>query len=114
NPASNARGATEGYFVTGEGAGGITSAEDPRVLIYLETQLAQVAPFLRRTGEVEKIRAGATPGILVRWEGTNPDGQKIQAQSLATIMKGFGIGIFAIGEVDPIKAREKTLRGIFA
>jgi hypothetical protein len=114
NATSTEKGPTEAYFVTGEGAAGITSAEDPQVLLYLETQMAQFAPFLRRAGDVEKIRAGAAPGILVKWQGTNPDGLKLQAQALATIMKGFGIAILALGETKQIELREKTLRGIFA
>src|SRR5213076_3196951 len=81
---------------------------------YLETQLAQVAPFLQRQGEVEKIRAGAAPGILVRWEGVNPDGLKIEAQAFAAILKGYGVSIIALGDVKQIKAREKILRGVFA
>jgi hypothetical protein len=111
---SNEKGPTEVYMVLAEGAQGITSAEDPRVLAYLESQLLQLAPFFRRAGEVEKIRAGAAPGIVVSWEGTNPDGLKVRALALSTILKGYGISVVALGDTKRVQSREKTLRGIFA
>ncbi|MDB6041123.1 MAG: hypothetical protein JWM99_4964 [Verrucomicrobiales bacterium] len=111
---SNEKGPTEAYLVFAESAEGISTAEDPRVLAYIETQLLQVAPFFRRSGEVEKISAGTAPGIFVIWDGTNPDGMKVQAQALSTILKGYGISVVALGETARIKSREKTIRTIFA
>lgn len=111
---SNEKGPTEAYLVFAESAEGIATAEDPRVLAYIETQLLQVAPFFRRSGDVEKIRAGTAPGICAIWEGTNPDGLKVQAQTLSTILKGYGISVVALGETGRIKSREKTIRTIFA
>ncbi len=71
-------------------------------------------PFLRRAGENEKIRAGATPGILIIWEGNNPGGMRVRACAFATILKGYGVALIALGDKRQIAGREKTLRGIFA
>ena len=111
---SNEKGPTEIYLVLAESAAGITTAEDPRVVAYINAQLLQIAPFFQRVGEIEKIRAGAAPGIVVTWDGTNPDGVKVQAQSFSTIMKGYGISVLALGEASRVKSRGGILRGVFA
>jgi hypothetical protein len=101
-------------LVIAEAAEGVTSPEDPAVAAFLDQQLRQIAPFLRRTGDIEKMRAGAAPGVLLRWEGANPDGMKVTAQAFAAVLKGFGVALVAMGESGQIAARDKTLRGIFA
>jgi hypothetical protein len=112
--ASNADGPTEAYLVFAEAAEGARSAEDPRVVQYLDGQLGQLIPSLKRAGEPEKVRAGAAPGILATWEGTNARGMLIRAQAFATILKGYGVALVGLGDKDQISRREKTLRGIFA
>jgi hypothetical protein len=113
NAGSNEKGPTEIYFVMADSAQGVTTAEDPRVAAHLDAQWLQFVPFLRRAGEIEKIPAGTAPGILGRWEGTNPDGVKVQAQALTTILKGYGISVLALGDIKLVQSREKELRGIF-
>ncbi|HEY5912893.1 MAG TPA: hypothetical protein VJA21_20060 [Verrucomicrobiae bacterium] len=112
--ASNADGPTEAYLAFAEAAEDIRSAEDPRVVQFLDGQLGQLMPFLKRTGEVEKIRAGAAPGVLATWEGTNPKGMTVRAHAFATVLKGYGVALVGLGDQTRIAAREKTLRGIFA
>ncbi|MBI4624582.1 MAG: hypothetical protein HY736_15365 [Verrucomicrobia bacterium] len=112
--ASNAAGATEAYLVLGEGAQGVTSVEDPRVVQYYSQQMAQMWPFLRLTGQPERIRAGAAPGIVLTWEGTSPIGMAVRAQVLATVLKGYAVAIVALGDKTRIAARDKTVREIFA
>jgi hypothetical protein len=112
--ASNADGPTEAYLVLAEAAEGVTSAEDPRVVQFLEAQLGQLMPFLRRVGETEKIRAGAAPGILATWEGDSPKGLRVRAHAFAAVLKGYGVALVGLGEKKQITAREPTLRGIFA
>lgn len=114
NAASNADGPTEAYFMLAQAAEGALSAEDPRVVQYLDGQLGLLMPFLRRAGEPEKIRAGAAPGILVTWEGDNPKGMRVRSHAFATILKGYGLALVALGDKKQITGREETLRGIFA
>ena len=111
---TNAAGATEAYLVVGEGAQGIASAEDPRVIQYFSQQMAQLAPFLRLTGQPERIRAGAAPGILLSWEGTNLLGMAVRARVLATVLKGYAVAIVALGDKAKIAERDATVREIFA
>lgn len=112
--ASNADGPTEAYLVLAQAAEDARSAEDPRVVAYLDGQLGQLMPFLKRVGELEKIRAGAAPGILVTWEGDNPKGMLVRSHAFATILQGYGVALVALGDKKLIAGREKTLRGIFA
>ncbi|MBW3622193.1 MAG: hypothetical protein KY468_02150 [Armatimonadetes bacterium] len=111
---STASGPTEAYFVLGEGAEGVSSPEDPRVVAFLEQQVQQIAPFLQRAGGVEKIKAATAPGILVTWEGQSPTGMALRAQAHTTILKGYGITLFTLGVKEKIAAREKTVRSIFS
>ncbi|MBM3880933.1 MAG: hypothetical protein FJ387_14640 [Verrucomicrobia bacterium] len=111
---SNADGPTEAYLVFAEAAEDAQSAEDPRVLQYLDAQLGQLMPFLKRTGAPEKIRAGAAPGMLATWEGQNPRGMLVRAYAFATILKGYGVALIAVGDKHQTTPRERTLRGVFA
>jgi hypothetical protein len=113
-PRSAGQETAEAYLVFAEAAEDITSAKDPRVVQFLDQQLGQMLPFLKRSGESEKIRAGAAPGILVTWEGDNPKGMTVHAHAFATVLKGYGIALVGLGDRKQIAAREKTLRGIFA
>jgi hypothetical protein len=111
---SNDKGATEAYLVFAGGAEGVTSADDPRAIASVEGPLLQVAPFLRRAGQIEKIHAGSSPGICITWEGTNPDGMKVKAEALCTVLKGYGLAAVGLGETKSIEKREKILRSVFA
>lgn len=112
--ASNADGPTEAYIVSAQAAEGITSAEDPRVINYLDLQMRQLAPFLQRTGQGEKVKAGTVPGVLLTWDGSNPRGLEVRAQTYAIVLKGYGIGVTALGGKNEIARREKIVRGVFA
>ncbi len=114
DPASNADGPTEAYFVVGEAAAGVTSPTDPRVLAFLDGQMGQLVPFMRRSGSGTPINAGSAPGVLVSWAGSNPKGMALQAHAFTTILKGFGVVLFAIGDQEQVARRDKTLRGVFA
>jgi hypothetical protein len=110
----DATGPQEIYVVTGEGAEGVTDINDPRVLPYLEQQMAQLAPFLQRIGEPQQMRVATAPGIAVTWEGTNPYGKQIRAKVHATILKGYAVSLIALGQTDKIATREGVLQAIFA
>lgn len=112
--ASNSDGPTEAYLVLAEAAEDIKSAEDPRVVQFLDGQLEKLMPFLKRTGEPEKIRAGAAPGVLAKWEGDNSKAMTVRAHAFATVLKGYGVALVGLGDKKQVLARDKTLRGIFA
>lgn len=112
--ATSASGPMEAYFVLGQGTEGISSPEDPRVVAHLDQVVTQLAPFLRRTGGVEKIKAATAPGIRVTWEGANPMGVNLRAQANTTILKGIGITLFTMGDKSKIAARDRTMEAIFS
>lgn len=114
NLATSAEGPDEAYLIGAESAAGVTAPDDPRVLAYLDLQMSQLAPFMRRSGSPEKTSCATAPGILVRWEGRNPRGDLIKAEGFTTLLKGYGIVLFAIGKEAALTGRERVLRGIFA
>lgn len=114
NAASNASGATEAYFVLAEGAQGIASPEDPRIVQYFGQEMMKFAPFLRSSGQPERIRAGSAPGILLTWEGNNPAGMALRARMLITILKGYAVAILALGDRAKIAERDGVVRGMFS
>ncbi len=114
NPAQNANGPMEIYLLMAEAANGVTSIDDPRVTPYIEGQMQQLAPFLQRVGETQKVSDGATPGLLFSWDGTNPLGLKVRANVMATVLKGFSVALLAMGDKDKIAARQTVLNDVFS
>jgi hypothetical protein len=114
NAASNASGATEVYIVLAEGAQGIASPEDPRIVQYFGQELAKFAPFLRPSGQQERVRAGPAPGVLLTWEGSNPMGMVVRARMFVTILKGYAVAILALGDQAKIAERDSVVRGMFS
>ncbi|HEX8551361.1 MAG TPA: hypothetical protein VF681_07370 [Abditibacteriaceae bacterium] len=106
--------AREIYFAFADGAEGVTSAQDPRVLPYLDEKLRGIAPFLQQQGQVQTVNAGAVPGILATWQGTNPQGLDVRAHVFAVVLKGYGVGILAMGDAKRIAQREPVVRQMFA
>jgi hypothetical protein len=111
---SNQQGPTEVYLITAEPAQGISRPDDPQVIQYLESQLMTILPFLRRTGEVESVKAGGELGALITWEGQNPTGMKISAHVYVTVLKGYAAALAGLGQKSNIEARKSTLREIFS
>jgi hypothetical protein len=112
--ATNAQGPIEAYLLLSEGANGVTSVDDPRVIPYLENQLAQFIPFLQRTEKPESIRIGNISGIALQWSGQNPLGLAVRAFMQATILKGYAIALLALGDQTKIANREAIVRAVFA
>lgn len=106
--------AREIYVAFADGGSGVTSAGDPRVVQLLDQKMQGFAPFLQRTGEPQSASAGTLPGIKVTWEGTNPAGMQVLAHMYVVIMKGYGVGVLAMGDSKRIAARETTVRAMFS
>jgi hypothetical protein len=109
----NEAGATEIYLVMASPAEGVANASDERVIAYIESQLAALAPFLKRKDKPEAVPAMKTPGSLLQFEGDNPKGKAILAQVYTTIVKGYGISLVAIGEKALISKRDAFSRAMF-
>ncbi|MBV9868356.1 MAG: hypothetical protein JO316_23625 [Abitibacteriaceae bacterium] len=111
--AANAAGPTEAYLVSAQQVGNITSAQDPRFIQAIELIVSKLFPFMQRVGDMEQVRAGNEPGVALQWEGKNPTGMTVHAQVFATVLKGFGVSVFAVGDKNRVAARDKITRGIF-
>lgn len=106
--------AREIYVAFADGSSGVTTAEDPRVVQLLDQKMQGFAPFLQRTGEPQSVKAGTLPGIKVTWEGTNPTGLQVLAHMYVVILKGYGVGVLALGDSKRIAMREGTVQQMFS
>lgn len=113
---TSADGPTEIYGVTGESVAGegIRSADDPRVVEYFDGQARELLPNLRRKGAPAKADTAKGKGIVLRYEGTSPNGGPVLVLTYAAIIGDFGVGLVALGLKDQVEAREPDLRRIFA
>lgn len=113
NPARNAQGPTEAYFIVAESAGGMKQVDDPQAVRALEAYVAKQAPALKRVGEVESLPAGAHKGIGLTWE-VSANGMDVRARLYATIIKDNAVFLMALGEKQAVISREPALKDIFA
>lgn len=116
NPGSSPEGPTEAYLVTGESTAseGIQSAADPRVAEYLDMQVKSLLPTLSRVGSATTIDTANGKGVVLDWQGTNPQGQVVRARAFVNIIRDYGVSLLAIGLGDRLQARDADLRQIFA
>lgn len=116
NPASNAEGATELYFVAGESVAGegIYRPDDPRVIEYLGEQVRTMFPSLQRTGNLSFIDMVKGKGIVLDWQARTPRGDVIGARVFASIIKDYGVMLIAIGIKEKLGTRDSDLRQMFA
>jgi hypothetical protein len=116
NPATNPGGPSEIYLVSGESVAGegIQRPDDPQLVAYLDEQVRLLSPLLQRTSGPVPAKMAAGTGVLLSWEGTNPQGQAICARAFVSILKQYGIGLIALGQKAPVDARDAEVRRIFA
>jgi len=106
--------AREIYVAFADGSNGVNNAKDPRVLQLLDQKMQGFAPFLQRTTEPQNVAAGTLPGIKVTWDGTNPSGLPVTAHMYVVILKGYGVGVLALGDSRRIAERDSTVRAMFS
>lgn len=104
----NAQGLTEGYLLWGIG-GSFQNPTDPTLIQYLDKVITQMAPFLKRVDQAEKISSGTE----ILWSGSSPDGMAVTARLLVETHDGAAYVILMMGSEDRIKLREPAFRQIF-
>ena len=114
NVAQSENGPIEFYLLLANPSQGTSRMDDPQMVPYIESYVQKIAPFLQRVGATQKVMDGATPGLLLSWEGTNPRNMAVRANVMATVLKGFSIALLAMGDKDKIAARENVLKDIFS
>jgi hypothetical protein len=110
-----AQGPNEAYIVNGESVAGqgIYSADDPRVTQYLDQIIMSILPTLQRTGSPTPIKMIQGQGVLVNWEGSNYQGQKVEARAYVAIINNVGVSLVALGLKGLLAKREADLHKIF-
>lgn len=109
-------GASEYYAMTAVSVAGegITTADDPRVVAFVEQQVAQFLPALRRTGDVMRLALDNGRAICVDWEAPGAQGQTIAARAYVTVLQEYGVALFAAAVKDRLAARDADLRRVFS
>jgi len=116
DPVTTPDGPAELYFIIGDSVAGegITKADDPRVIAYLDTQVRSISPAFQRTGTTAPVKMASGQGTVINWRGTNPRGQPIQARAFACILGNYGIALLGIGFKGLLDKRDKELRWSFS
>lgn len=94
---------------------GINRVDDPRLLQMADGMVAQMFPYMQRSGSGEAIRLpGNTNGLIVTYDGNNPTtGKPSRIRSYAVIHKGMLLQIQAWGDRDKLTSRDVVLRQIY-
>lgn len=114
--AQSPQGPTEIYFIAGESVeeDGITDAMDPQVVSYLDMNLTQLAPFLRRQDEPRRVTLSSGTGAVLDWEGQNMENKTIHARAYVAIINKSGVGLYALGHKDLLEKRYPQLEQMFS
>jgi len=116
DPGTSPQGPTELHFVIGESVAGegIGSADDPRVVAYMENWVRSAIPALVRKGKPGPVEMARGKGISIDWEGKNDRGDPIRARALVAILRDHGVALVSLGLEERMAARDAVTRRIFA
>jgi hypothetical protein len=111
-----AGGPAEVYAIVGDNAAaeGIQRADDPRVLQFLDQQIASVSRFVTRQGQPKQVDMARGKGVELVWSGKNTEHKAIEARAFVTMLKGWGIALIGVGFQEKMAARDADLRRMFA
>lgn len=100
-----------GQSVAGQG---ITRADDPVVVAFLDGQVQQLVPAMRRVGEPAPVETSAGQGTVLDWEAQNDRGQTMCIRGYVNILNDHGIALLAIAEKSLLAKRDAGLKRMFA
>ena len=108
-------GPSEFYFVSGESVAGsgISRADDPQVINYVDQQVRSVLPQLNLSSEREYMDLMGTQGVVFRWAGNNNAGKPIEGRAFIVIAKDVALTLSAIAYKGLIDKRTPSLKKIF-
>jgi len=109
DPSSNDKGPTESYFLLTIGSPA-NAAHNPQLLQQpVDSLMNQIAPFLKRTGEMEPSSSGG----LQTWEGKSPSGQDVLANVYVLPSRDVSFVQISLGEEQRILSRQKELQDLY-
>jgi len=108
-------GPSEIYFVSGESitGTGITHADDPRVISYVDQQVRSVLPQLQLTSDRQHVKLMDTQGVVFKWSGSNNSGKSIEGRAYIVIARDTALILSAISIKGLIGKRNTSLEKIF-
>ena len=107
---------TEVYFLMGNSVAGegISRADDPRVMAYLDQAMAKLSSFLRRTAAPAPKAMMNGQGVVMNWEGTSPTGNLVCARAYVSIINEYGVALVGLCFKERLERRDAVLQRIFA
>jgi hypothetical protein len=106
--------AGETYLIISEEVEGISRPDAPQIIQALQQQIATLAPFLQRTGEINPVLTGCGPGVRLTWEGRNPNGVDVRTRLFVVIFENHAIYFVATAARDRIEIHDALLHAIFS
>ena len=93
---------------------GITRANDPQVIAYLDEQVKQLNPAFQRLDRSTPLHTSAGQGTSMDWEAPNDRGQTVRVRAYVNILNEHGVALLAIAETSLVDKRDPTLQRMFA
>ena len=108
-------GPSEFYFVSGESiaGSGISQADDPQVISYIDQQVRSVLPQLQLLRDREYVQLMGRQGVVFRWAGKNNTGKAIEGRAYIVIGKDVALSLSAIAYKGLIDKRNASLKKVF-
>lgn len=93
-------------------AQGVTRPDDPRAVQFVEAQLQEPFPFLRRGAAPVVRELGGRPTAELSLAGVNPLGKPLHAVALVTLLGDQAVVGVVVAEPERARARAETLRAM--
>ena len=106
-------GEAESYFLLADPAAGLRQPDAPEVLSGLDEQVKQLAPYLQRRAGGQPLATGVGQGVVLVWEGQNPNGQLVQFKVYAAIAADHLVELTAVGPQAALAARQAVVDAVF-
>ena len=108
-------GPSEIYFISGESIAGtgITRADDPQVINYVDQQVRNILPQLQLSADRRYVDLMGTQGVVFNWAGRNNAGKPIQGRAYIVISKETALILSAIAFPGLIDKRSASLEKVF-
>jgi hypothetical protein len=108
-------GPSEFYFVSGESTAGsgISRADDPQVISYVDQQVRSVLPQLQLSKDRKHVKLMGTQGVVFSWAGNNNFGKLIEGRAYIVIVKDVALVLSAIAHKGLIDKRNASLTKVF-
>ncbi len=104
----------EGYVLGHIGGLAFARVDDPAFARATDDEMAQLLPFLRRTGEPEKVAIPFGPAIALTYAGATPTGVALRARAYVTLFADGAILLLAFGRQEMLVKREADLMALLA